>query len=297
MVLQFRRLDGLQAPNFHSNNIAIFLCHFSCYYILMTLITWGFKRQIFYIIVLILFFSFFGFLILYPVLSKPATCTDGKQNGNETGVDCGGSCLSACSSQVDSISVLWARAFRVLPGHYNAVAYIVNHNKNAAVQKINYRFRFADARNVYIGKREGSTFIPPGGNFAVFEPGINIGNSIPVYVTFEFTEMPEWLQVSQVKIDQLKVLISDIKLSDEDTLPRLSATIRNISLFTIPNMNVIAILYDAGGNAISTSRTYLTELSPLQNADINFTWQEPFSGAVVAKEIIPMYDIFTVKLR
>lgn len=263
----------------------------------MILMTWALKRQIFYITILVLFFAGFGFLIISSNLNKAPTCVDGKQNGDEAGVDCGGSCAKACFAQVDEISILWARAFRVIPGRYNAVAYLVNHNKNEAVQKINYRFRFADARNIYIGKREGSTLVPPGGNFVVFEPGIDIGNSIPVYVTFEFTETPLWLQVPQEKINQLKVLISNIQLSDESTLPRLSATIKNNSLFTIPNVDVVAILYDAGGNAISTSRTYLEQLLPLQNADINFTWPEPFSGTVVAKEIIPMYDIFSAKLQ
>lgn len=263
----------------------------------MILMTWALKRQIFYVVFIILVFSIFGFLIIYPRLNKAPTCIDGKQNGDETGVDCGGSCAKACLIQVDQISVLWARAFRVIPGRYNAVAYLVNHNKNTAIEKINYRFRFADARNIYIGKREGSTFVPPGGNFAVFEPGIDIGNSIPVYVTFEFTEMPNWLQVSQEKIDQVKVFISNIQLSGETAFPRLSATIKNNSLFTIPNVNVIAILYDAGGNAISTSRTYLNQLAPLQNTDINFTWPEPFSGTVITKEIIPIYDIFTAKLQ
>jgi len=263
----------------------------------MAIMTWALKRQIFYVVILILFFSIFGFLIISPSLNKAPTCIDGKQNANETGIDCGGSCPNACFDQVGAMSILWARAFRVVPGRYNAVAYIVNHNKNDAIEKINYRFRFADANNVYIGKREGSTFVPPGGNFAIFEPGIDIGNSIPVYTTFEFTETPLWLQVSQKKIDQLKVLISNIQLSQENMLPRLSATIKNNSLFTIPNVNVIAILYDAGRNVISTSRTYFDQLTPLQNADINFTWPEPFSGTVVSKEIIPIYDIFAVKLQ
>jgi len=195
------------------------------------------------------------------------------------------------------ISILWARTFKVIPGRYNAVAYLVNHNQNEAIQKINYRFRFGDAKNVYIGKREGSTFVPPGGNFAVFEPGIDIGSSIPVYTTFEFTEMPVWLQVSQEKINQLKVLVSNIQLVDEATSPRLSATIKNNSLFTIPNVGVVAILYDAGGNAISTSRTYFDQLAPLENTEINFTWPEPLPGEVVEKEIIPMYNIFSAKLQ
>lgn len=259
--------------------------------------TWALKRQIFYVAVIVLFFSVLGFLIIYPKFNKAPTCSDGMQNGDETGVDCGGSCANACYAQVDQASVLWARAFRVVPGRYNAVAYLINHNKNTAVKKINYRFRFADAKNIYIGKRDGSTFIPPGGNFAVFEPAIDIGNSIPVYTTFEFTEVPVWLQVSQEKISQLKVSVGNISLVDEKTNPKLGAEIRNDSLFTIPNVGIIAILYDAGGNAISTSRTYLNQLLPLQSSDINFTWPEPLPGTVVAKEIIPMYDIFSVKLQ
>jgi hypothetical protein len=259
--------------------------------------TWALKRQVFYLVVFILLLSVFGFSIIYPKLNKAPTCTDNKQNGDEVGVDCGGSCERWCSTQVVDPSVLWARAFEVIPGRYNAVAYIVNHNKNAAVKKISYRFRFADANNVYIGKREGTTFIPPAGNFAIFEPGIDIGNSIPVYTTFEFTETPEWFQVSQDKINQLKIPVSNIQLSSEDTSPLLSATIKNNSIFTIPNISIVAILYDAGGNAISASSTYLNEFSALQNVDINFTWPEPFSGTVVAKEIIPIYDIFSVQLK
>ena len=60
---------------------------------------------------------------------------------------------------------------------------------------------------------------------------------------------------------------------------------------------MVAILYDDMGNAVSASRTYLNELTAQQSADLNFTWPEPISGNVVAKEIIPMYDISLVKLK
>jgi hypothetical protein len=203
----------------------------------------------------------------------------------------------ACLSQVDQISVLWARAFQVIPGHYNAVAYLENHNKNAAIDKISYRFRFADSNNVYIGKREGSTFIPPGGKFAIFEPSLDVGNSIPVYTTFEFTETPTWVTVSQDKINQLQMLVSNVVFSGEDTSPRLSATIKNGSFFTIPEMNVVAILYDGSHNAVSASRTYLEMLSPEESRDINFTWPNPFQSKVISKEIIPMYNIFSIQLK
>ena len=259
--------------------------------------TWALKRQIFYVIVLILFIAGFAFLILSPTFNKAPTCADGKLNGDETGVDCGGSCAQACIAEQDDISVLWARAFRVIPGRYNAVAYITNHNKNSAVKKINYRFRFGDKNNLYIGKRDGSTFIPPGGNFAVFEPGIGVGNSIPVYTTFEFTEAPAWFQVPQEKIDQLQMSVSDIALKGEDLAPRLSAVVKNTSIFSIPNLNAVVILYGKDGNAVSASSTYISELGPLEEALLNFTWLEPFSAPIVAKEIILIYDVFAAKVK
>lgn len=263
----------------------------------MALITWALRRQIFYVAILVLFISIFGFLIIYPRLNKAPTCTDNKQNGTETGVDCGGSCAKACLAQVDPLSILWARAFRVVPGRYNAVAYLENHNKNTAINRITYRFRFADSNNVYIGKREGSTFVPPSGKFAVFEPAIDIGNSIPVYTTFEFTQIPQWVTVSQEKINQLRVLVSNITLINEDTSPILSAVLKNGSLFIVPEVYVVAILYDANHNAVSASSTYLDSLAGEESKNINFTWPEPLSFKVVAEEIIPMYNIFSVKLK
>jgi len=257
---------------------------------------WALKRQFIYILCIVLFCAIVAFIILYPSLNKPPTCDDGVQNGTETGIDCGGSCPYACADQMSQPTVLWARAFEVVPGRYNAVAYIVNHNKNVAAEKVSYRFRFADENNIYIGMREGTTFIPPAGDFAVFEPAIDVGNSIPVYTDFQFTETPAWLQVSPDEISQLKVSVSNIQLSGEGTNPALSANVNNNSLYNIPNVNVVAILYDKLGNAVSVSSTYLNQLNPLTSSDINFTWPQPFSQDVVAKELIPMYDILSVKL-
>ncbi len=259
--------------------------------------TWAFKRQIFDVSLILIFLLVFGSLILYPKLNKPPSCTDNKQNGSETGVDCGGLCARACIEEVDPLSVLWSRAFKVVPGRYNAVAYIENHNPTTVVNKINYRFRFADENNIYIGKREGSAFIPASGKFAIFEPAIDMGNSVPVYTTFEFTQAPQWTQVSKEKLDQLKIIISKMSLVDQTTSPKLSASIENSSLFIILEVDIVAILYDASGNAITASRTYLDVLSGEEIKDINFTWPEPLTGDVVSTEIIPMYNISLVKLK
>jgi hypothetical protein len=259
--------------------------------------TWAMQRQIVYIGVLLAFFLGLAFLVGYPYFNKPPTCFDNKQNGEETGVDCGGGCALACIAQVDPVSILWSRAFRVVPGRYNAVAYLENHNKNSAIERVSYKFRFADKDNVYIGKREGVAFIPTAGRFAIFEPAIDVGNSIPVYTTFEFTETPVYTQVEIEKLNQLKIIVSNIELENETTAPHLSAQIKNNSLFNIPELGVVAILYDETGNAVSVSRTYLDQLSGGESKELNFTWPEPITDKVIAQEIIPMYNIFAVKLK
>ncbi len=243
------------------------------------------------------FFIVVGSLAAYPFLNKAPTCNDGKQNGNETGIDCGGGCVLACVEQTDPVSILWSRTFEVVKGRFNAVAYLENHNPSKAVNKINYKFRFADANNLYIGKREGTTFIPPAGNFAIFEPAIDLGHAIPVYTTFEFTEEPVWLQVDEQKINQLKIAVSDIVLENPDTTPKLLATISNKSLFDIPQVNVVAIMYDESGNAVSVSQTYLEKLAGEESRLVTFTWPEPIAGNIVSKEIIPLFNIFGASIK
>lgn len=259
--------------------------------------TWASKRKFLYSSVVIIVVGFLLFLIIRPYFNQVPTCSDGKMNGEETGVDCGGLCQIACTVEVDQISIRWARSFEVVPGRYNAVAYLENHNKDQVVNSVSYRFRFADKDNVYIGKREGTAYIPPSGKFAIFEPAIDLGNSVPVYTSFEFMQIPTWINVSGQKVDQLKVLVSDIKLENEDTSPRLSAVLKNNSLVQIPDVNVVAILYDEKGDAVNVSKTYLKELNGEESATINFTWPQAFDRTVIQKEIIPVFNIFSVKLR
>lgn len=259
--------------------------------------TWALKRQMLYVIVLLLFFGFFGFLIVYPAFNKLPTCVDGLKNGTESGVDCGGSCSRACYFEADTVSVLWARSFLVVPGRYNAVAYLENHNKSLVVEKIKYQFRFADKDNIYLGRREGVAFIPPGRNFAIFERGIEINNSFPVYTTFTFTETPNWISILESKINQLQIFVSDVRLENETTNPHLSATLKNNSLFIIPAVNVVVILYDENRNAVSVSSTYLDELKGEEEKTVDFTWPLPFLEKIITKEILPIYNIFGVKLK
>ena len=72
---------------------------------------------------------------------------------------------------------------------------------------------------------------------------------------------------------------------------------KNNSLYRIPEVSFVVILYDAFGNAVSASHTYLDVLQGGESANLNFTWREPILVSVVRKEIIPIFNIFLVKLK
>src|SRR3989344_2585469 len=92
--------------------------------------------------------------VLFFIFTRPGTCSDGKQNNGELGVDCGGSCARLCPFEISDVIVHWARAFPAREGFYDAVASIENPNFNAGVKDFTYTFKLYDVKNIIVGTRE-----------------------------------------------------------------------------------------------------------------------------------------------
>ncbi len=256
--------------------------------------SWAGRRQFYYSFGLLAFVVCIMAIFLYPVLVKDPTCSDGKQNGKEVGVDCGGDCLMFCPSQVSVPTVLWSRIFPVSGSHYNLVAYVENQNINAAIYNVNYEFRVYDVEGKYIGRREGHTYIPPNERIAIFESHFDVGKSVPKSATFAFTSPLTWIKQESVT-QALKLRIDRIVYSEDTGSPHLQARIRNDSIFNTPSFDVVTILYNEAHNAIGVSKTHLDGLDKNQSAPIIFTWPTLFKDTPVVKDIIPQVNPFTVQ--
>lgn len=255
--------------------------------------TWSQKRKLAYGFIFLILLLGVVALIVVPVITRAPSCGDLKQNGDEKGVDCGGSCILYCPSEISPIIVLYARSFPVTDSTYNAVASIENQNVRAITKEISYVFKLYDKDNVLITERTGKTFIGPNSRSAIFEPALQVGNRIPVYTRFYFTSTPHWLRATD---DQMKTLVrvENKKIESVDTTPFVRAEIVNISLATVSRTPVIAIVSDSSGNAIGASRTQIDELSPDDIEEVFFTWQKPFSDENISVEIIPRVNPFSV---
>jgi hypothetical protein len=253
---------------------------------------WRLKRQLVIFIIFVAAFVLAGIFLFDS--GKGATCFDGRQNGDEFGVDCGGSCPLACATDTKPLLVRFARPFKAAAGVYNAVAYVENPNPRAAIFQTSYEFRLYDDRDILIAERVGKTFIPPNNRIAIFETDIRALERVPVRAAFRFLEEPQWVQIDP-RITNLPVSISEQNLLP-GALPRLSAILRNDSVYTINNLTVAAILYDATGNAVAASKTLVDSASRKVDIPLLWSWNEPFAAPVVRIEIIPQIDVFGLRL-
>ncbi len=249
------------------------------------------KKKIVIIIGVVLLFIFTLVLVGLKKTKKPS-CFDGVQNGQETGVDCGGECVKVCRDEVRNIVVWWERPFRVAPGVYNAVAYFENQNLDSALKKINYEFRLYDKNNILVSEpRRGSTFIEPNKRSAVFESGITTGENEAYTAFFKISSVQDWKRVDS-SFSYSLFGVTDPLLTNQDLAPKVSAFVENKSFYNFKDVPVVVVLYNDDGNAIAASRTYIDSLDQGDSKKVFFLWPEPFKHPVSRIEVIPRIDPF-----
>ncbi len=254
---------------------------------------WSTKRQISFIIGVFVILSAIGGLIYSLKFYQAPTCTDKKQNQNEEGVDCGGRCSVICSSQIIKPSILWSRAFEGGRGSYNAVAYIENPNIGLGVKEAIYSFKLYDENNLYITERQGTTYIRPGEQFAVFEPRIPTGERKAKRAFFEFIYYSDWIKINEHKTD---ISVSN-KTPEIGANPRVVASLKNNNNTDVQNVDVVAIIYDNEDNAIAASASALDILRADSSSNVVFTWNVPFLFPSARVEILSRVNPFVAPIQ
>lgn len=237
--------------------------------------TYGFGALAFLILVV-------GAPIAYSILSTPATCTDGRQNGEETSVDKGGTCPLLDDRLLSPHALLWSRSFRVRDGSYNAVAYVHNPNKNAGVKSVAYRFGLYDSQNVLVAERIGRTYIMPGVITPIFEGAIGTGERVASRTQFEFLEPLSWERLDDASS---VIRIIERRVEGAESAPKVIVRVENTSVRALTNITFIATVAGPSGNAVTASQTTLDRLAGGASEEIVFTWPDPFGATIGSIDI------------
>lgn len=218
---------------------------------------------------------------------KAPTCFDRIMNGNETGVDCGGSCQRLCPSAFLAPNVSWTSFEQLAIGSYTAAAYIVNPNSSGAAVNVPYHFVLYDNLGQQIVDMPGVVSLPPNRNTLAFLGPISVGKRIPYKAFFEFTGAPNWYK----KSDTLGSLaIGDKKYTEDNNSSSLLVTLKDTGVTPIGRMSVYVILSDADGNIVGFSKTIIDGIAGLSSVDAPFTWPESHNGKAISIEVLPVAE-------
>jgi len=254
--------------------------------------SWRFKRKFYYgfgaLSVLVLLIGVPIFLALY----ETPTCFDGKQNGRETGIDCGGSCVRLCSAELIAPIVRWTRVLPVSPGVYSVLASVENPNVSTVGRGGVYTVKLFDERGAVLAERSSSITIPAIAEVPVFVGNLNTGVNQAVRATFVFDKQPEWQKLPENEPRPI-LDVSNEALSKVRGSVRLSARISNTSVYDAREVYVVAELANSQGNIVAASQTFVDALLRGESKEVVFTWPIDFGMERVVR--ITVTPIPTVK--
>lgn len=227
-------------------------------------------------------FGTFGWKVFY----RAPSCFDGAKNGNETGIDCGGSCVKLCPEAFTPPINSWTRFEEVVPGIYNVAAYIINPNTDGEAFGVPYHVDVYDKKGMLISAYNGTFTLAPNRNSLAFYPSLNLGQSLPQRAVFQITGIPNW---HATKDPLAKIAVIDKAYSESNAGSALSVTLKNSGVESIGRFSVYAVLYDKNSNVIGFSKTVIDGMAFGEIKIAPFTWGAKHSG-LVSIEVLPVAE-------
>lgn len=237
---------------------------------------WSQKRKIIYAVMFAVAVIAIVSYPVYQIVHEDPVCFDGKMNGTETGVDCGGTCVKACTSEMKSIRTAWVKTFPLEGGMYDLGAYIENLNSSTGIKKLRYTLRILDAKGSVLAERKGESELPPSSGLLLFKTGITLSGDIDhADIVFNEEDINHWTRAT---IAPSMITTKNQVLKNTDTKPRFDALLVNNDLVNkVSNLTLGAIVYDAMRHPVAISSTYVSEIEKDSQQPIFFTWPNRFT--------------------
>ncbi len=249
---------------------------------------WAKKRKIIYAFATVTIVLVFAVYQLRGVLFPDPTCFDEKQNGFESGIDCGGTCALKCFNEISPVSVEWSRAIKTSKNTYDFVALLSNKNVNSAPVSLGYIFLALNSKGEVIKSEVGSTTALVSGSFPIIKQNVTI-NQEPASVIVRVTQSPYYATFENPTSPIIRV--TDYRY-EAGSISRIYITVTNTSRNVYLKLPIRLVAYDERGNVVATGESILPSLSKEEQRQVVFTWHYTLPTTPTKFRAYPMLSPF-----
>lgn len=257
----------------------------------------GFSRLIRQIIigtVYIVLFSMICFALYRSFIWVAPTCSDGKQNQNEGGIDCGGKCSKQCEPPLNAKQIVSQEVAFVPAGHgsYDLLAKIYNPNDIAGASSFVYTLSLRDANGAVLVEKSGTSFILPQESKYLFEFQLASAR-VPVSATFLVTNV-KWERLKGYS-ERPRIVVTRQAYDRISSGPGYGAAtglVVNSSPYDFRSIGVKVVLRDASGKPLAINATEMNTMQAKEQRDFRLVWPSAFPGQVASYEMFVDADVY-----
>ena len=250
---------------------------------------WAARRRFIILFILGAIAVAFLIILLISALYKTPSCTDGIQNQEEMGIDCGGQCSYFCAGDLQPPTVLFTKLLQN-DGRTDIIAEVENKNTEAAAKNVPYRIALYGSGQSFLGELSGTLDLPSRTIVPVYVPGVVAGNQKIVSAFLEIeTSAPQWFALPAGSL--IVPVVLNIMQTGSASSPRIEATLANPSTATLSNVQAVVLVRDVRQTVIAASRTVVPAIPADGRTAVTFTWNNAFQGIPASIEVVSVISI------
>ncbi len=233
------------------------------------------------VVVYLLIFLLLGAGVVF-VLKPEATCFDGTQNQDEQGIDCGGSCATACIQRIIGNDLL-VREIAFVPadrGRYDIIARVFNPNNDIGASSFRYALFLRDAAGQELARVQGTSFILPQETKTLL--AFNLEPSrIPAKAVIELSDF-QWTRTQDHRAKPALNIYGKryVERPDPSVFGSVVGTLVNESAYDLRKIYVKIVLRDAAGAPLAVNQSEMQTVTVGREQDLRIVFPQPFAGAV-----------------
>jgi hypothetical protein len=245
------------------------------------------------VIIAVYFLIVFGIIFLVWWGNRPAqSCFDGKQNQNESGIDCGGVCgacpeiIRAQDIEIQDVHVVYGGVRK-----YDVVAKVYNPNPLYGAATLPYKITLEDRQGNVIVQKEDSTFILPTEERNIVMLNIE-ADTAPAKAQIALGDV-EWVKF--VDYEDPDFTVEGTKfgtVKNSTNYAEVFGIIHNNSAFDFTKVRAHIILLDERKKPIAVNTTEVGAFNAFDQRDFVIGWPYKFPGEIKDVEIEVETNVF-----